>query len=75
MQEKLNHMAAELADHLDAKLGEALQVGATAIEAIEELEQKIKQNDIAVKGAMESHQVCHSQCPLEQYRQNARRLL
>eukprot|EP01052_Picozoa_sp_SAG31_P030835 SAG31_NODE_3200_length_4562_cov_7.550955_5_plen_66_part_00 len=62
-------MAAELADHLDAKLGEALQVGATAIEAIETLEQKINQNDIAVKGAMESHQVCQFPCALKQYHQ------
>ena len=34
-------MASDLADHLDAKLAEALQIGATAIEAIETLEEEL----------------------------------
>ena len=47
-------MASDLADHLDSKLAEALQIGATAIEAIETLEERMNQEGAAVQNSMVS---------------------
>jgi hypothetical protein len=57
LQETLDRMAADLADHLDSKLAEALQVGATAIEAIETLEERLNNTTATNHETIESLQI------------------
>eukprot|EP01050_Picozoa_sp_SAG11_P033196 SAG11_NODE_11157_length_780_cov_0.997063_1_plen_236_part_10 len=52
LQEMLDRMAQDLTDHLDQRLAEALQIGATAIEAIETLEQKMHATDATMQDSI-----------------------